>query len=497
MITSFGKKHPQQSGAALQSCPPPPGLDLTALFQSLETITNRLECLENQRNPVPQQLRQYGPRPRNPSRRVVGPCYKCGQMGHLQRNCPSNLPHPTRPVSQPPNTTPINFSFTSTPSSHSVPFVAGFVDAIPVTFLVDSGAAISLVRYDVLPPSLRSQVLNTQDATLAVSASGHSLDVLGRVSLPLDLDNVHVTHVFTVVQQLAVDALLCIDFLTFADAVVNCKKGCLSLGTVHIPFITPCRSCGDACPKHRETCSPSSVSSVTSPVMLIDTVEIPGRSVQFVQARLQLKDRQPLLHGTLEGLLEPSHSSAIPKHIMVARSLNKVNTDMSTYIQVTNVSPGKIQLSRDTPIGSFIPISNVFAVNINCKSEPVSNNPCINPPTVDLTSSALSPQEQEQLHEVLQSYHDVFATPNGPLGRTSAVQHHIRTTGPPIRQPMRRIPIALKDTVNYEVCKMLDSGVIRPSSSPWSAPLVMVQKKDNSWRFCIDYRKLNNVTDTS
>ena len=74
------------------------------------------------------------------------------------------------------------------------------------------------------------------------------------------------------------------------------------------------------------------------------------------------------------------------------------------------------------------------------------------------------------------------------------MKHEVRTTGPPIRQPRRRIPVALKDTVQHKVSKMLGSGVIRPSNSPWSAPLVMVRKKDNSWQFCVDYRKLNSVT---
>ena len=59
---------------------------------------------------------------------------------------------------------------------------------------------------------------------------------------------------------------------------------------------------------------------------------------------------------------------------------------------------------------------------------------------------------------------------------------------------MRRVPVALKDTINTEVNRMLEQNVIRPSCSPWSSPVVMVQKKDGSWRFCIDYRKLNAVT---
>ena len=59
---------------------------------------------------------------------------------------------------------------------------------------------------------------------------------------------------------------------------------------------------------------------------------------------------------------------------------------------------------------------------------------------------------------------------------------------------MRHQPMALQSTINAEVQKMLHQGVIQPSFSPWLSPVVMVKKKDGSWRFCIDYCKLNGAT---
>ena len=41
---------------------------------------------------------------------------------------------------------------------------------------------------------------------------------------------------------------------------------------------------------------------------------------------------------------------------------------------------------------------------------------------------------------------------------------------------------------------MLEQGVVKPSSSPWSSPIVMVKRKDGSWRFCVDHWKPNSVT---
>ena len=41
---------------------------------------------------------------------------------------------------------------------------------------------------------------------------------------------------------------------------------------------------------------------------------------------------------------------------------------------------------------------------------------------------------------------------------------------------------------------MLEQGVVKPSSRPWSSPIVMVKKKDGSWQFCVDYRKPNSIT---
>nr|GEW87393.1 retrovirus-related Pol polyprotein from transposon 17.6 [Tanacetum cinerariifolium] len=60
-------------------------------------------------------------------------------------------------------------------------------------------------------------------------------------------------------------------------------------------------------------------------------------------------------------------------------------------------------------------------------------------------------------------------------------------------KPYRHSPTQ-KDAIEIMVKELLESGVIRPSQSPFSSPIVMVKKKDGTWRMCIDYRKLNAQT---
>ena len=115
-------------------------------------------------------------------------------------------------------------------------------------------------------------------------------------------------------------------------------------------------------------------------------------------------------------------------------------------------------------------------------------------PDVNLESADLTEDQRDQLQNLLSEFSDVFSTPEGSLGRTNVVKHFIHIEGRPTRQPSRRLPEVLKPVVNSEVDKMLSQGVIQQSSSPWSSPIVMVQKKDGSWQFCIDYRKVNSHT---
>ena len=83
----------------------------------------------------------------------------------------------------------------------------------------------------------------------------------------------------------------------------------------------------------------------------------------------------------------------------------------------------------------------------------------------------------------------VFALDMLELGLTDLVSHTINTgDNPPIQQPVRRTPFALHEKMEELMQNMMAQGVIQHSSSPWASPLVIVEKRDGSYRFCVDYK---------
>ena len=81
------------------------------------------------------------------------------------------------------------------------------------------------------------------------------------------------------------------------------------------------------------------------------------------------------------------------------------------------------------------------------------------------------------------------------LGTFTAVKHHIDIChSKPIKQHMRRAPLGYANEEQDHLEKLLKAGVIEPSCSEWASPSVLVRKRDVYVRWCIDLRKLNNVT---
>ena len=81
------------------------------------------------------------------------------------------------------------------------------------------------------------------------------------------------------------------------------------------------------------------------------------------------------------------------------------------------------------------------------------------------------------------------------MERVSAYKHYINTNkAPPINLPPYRLPIEKRKEIQIQVDKMLTKNIIEASFSPDASPVVLVKKPNEKWRFCVDYRRLNEET---
>jgi len=100
-----------------------------------------------------------------------------------------------------------------------------------------------------------------------------------------------------------------------------------------------------------------------------------------------------------------------------------------------------------------------------------------------------------EIQALVDSFPDLF-TPPVDLPPSRACNHSIPLLpgASPVYIRPYRYPPSLKDEIERQVNEMLSQGIIQPSSSSFSSPVLLVKKKDGSYKFCVDFRHLNALT---
>ncbi|XP_028237019.1 uncharacterized protein LOC114416356 [Glycine soja] len=100
-----------------------------------------------------------------------------------------------------------------------------------------------------------------------------------------------------------------------------------------------------------------------------------------------------------------------------------------------------------------------------------------------------------EIQALLIRFSTLFQNPSGlPPNRDTDHHIHLLPHTNPVNVRPYRYPHYQKKEIEQQVNDMLQKGLIRPSTSPFSSPVLLVRKTDGSWRFCVDYRALNAVT---
>lgn len=164
-------------------------------------------------------------------------------------------------------------------------------------------------------------------------------------------------------------------------------------------------------------------------------------------------------------------------------------------LPITNLSKKELVFTRGNRFGSATPVCSFVDIDVNDSVFAMWEGE-IPEPKVEYWSK-LTKDELHRLQELVNEYRDCFSRGPSHVGCTDLIEHHIDTANarPIRRQPYRVSPVERK-VIAEQVNEMLEKEIICPSSSPWAFPVVLAKKKNGEWRFCVDYRSLNDVTVT-
>ncbi|UYV75117.1 hypothetical protein LAZ67_12002534 [Cordylochernes scorpioides] len=312
--------------------------------------------------------------------------------------------------------------------------------------LVDTGADLSVV-------DLRT-VLDTGHGISKLEKNcggpdGKKLDMVGSIFLIIKIDDKALLHKFVMLKMHLQTLILGRDFLKKMKAKIDCKQETIKY---------------DLTNNHNE--SNFEMLKIKSAK---DSI-VPECSIKLIKALVETEDG--------EYIIEESSKMFQTNGLRLARSLiNVINREKHIWITNPYPRPLKIMKNRTLAFGS-----SPAKINVSQEREVEENEE----PRFQISKN-LSPKEQKELKQVLERYGDLFSS---RLGRTNLAKHRIDIEdAKPIKHNPYRVRAKERDIIKEQIDEMLTEGIIRPSSSPWSFP-----KRDGKYIFCVDYRKLNNVT---
>jgi hypothetical protein len=357
---------------------------------------------------------------------------------------------------------------------------------VSTQFLIDSGSTISLLAHRVYQnfvgddrPVLEERPCDLRDI------NGSSLKVYGSANIVMTIGRSDY-QVPVAVCDITPDGVLGQDFLLQNVRKLDYEKYILHTSTDSIH------------------CHVGEGTRTVCRVMVEEKINIPGNSGVWVPVRI------PSVNYLATAGLIQSLPSLPEKGIHLTEGIIDTETvGQRRTVNIINCTDVPIVLYPQMELGTCVSISECKDIRKEqCASvsvdigqvEAVTGASSERLPEYlqdlwERSTVHLTQDEAESLAELLIQYQGVFAQSSDDIGFTDRIQHQIPTgDARPIKQPPRRLPFGKRQIERDAVHNMLERGVIEPSISPWASPVVLVTKKDGTARFCVDYRKLNDVT---
>ncbi|GBN45418.1 hypothetical protein AVEN_265883-1, partial [Araneus ventricosus] len=215
-------------------------------------------------------------------------------------------------------------------------------------------------------------------------------------------------------------------------------------------------------------------------VLAKEKTVIPPRSECLIQG-------VPEVSGKFRYAVTDFPSQVSQKGVLVAATLVDLKRE-AILVRVLNLDNKPKTVNKGAVIAMCEPMVDIVA-------RPQEFSESLRLPLILENLEGLNEEQRTAVQELLQEFQNLFSTSDSDVGSCNITQNRIDTGNHPlIKQCPRRLPLAKKEEKELLVKEMVDNGIIEKSSGPWASPIVLVKKKDGSKRFCVDYRKQNEIT---
>ena len=357
-------------------------------------------------------------------------------------------------------------------------YLKGRFDRNEHMMLLDTGCSHSVMPWSLYTALTEDSLSGwTESTTSGFLADGSAIRIQGMASVRFKIENTTFIHDFQIA-EIDGKILLGMDFFRRHRCVIDVHHYSITIG--------------------RQTlqCCDANGHPLIINVQSQRSVIVPPQSEKLIEGWLTRFKR-----GSTEGIVEARHNIV---GLLVATSLHKPDGP-NICIRVLNATDQEIVLKEGTVIGQFVPVEEVETVIPSDSNQPAFRTlntkkdeefPSHLSAYLEEWGQDLNDEQKGQLRTLLATNQDVFSKHNYDVGKTTLTKHEIPVhagTTPIKMHPYRQSPEQEKE-IERQLKQMVESGLVEPGRGAWSFPVVLAKKKSGEWRFCVDYRKLNQVT---
>ncbi len=408
-------------------------------------------------------------------------------------------------------------------------FVKILCNNTPQEALIDTGSAITIIHENLLNKIPHKNFIQKPKNHLSANCS--TVDIIGEILLEIKVKGITTQVIADVATNLITNLILGNDWIQSNNIYIMTPEKRIMIKKhgkkVSTPFIKP--------------------PNLNYPVTLVNYITLPPFSEQIIEAKIQ--------HGNITDALFEPNPKLQNKALYIANTLLKVQSERIRF-SVINATDHQKTLSEGTKMGIVTPIlaSVGLIITQNHSKERIpkgkacmmlipkgkeanANNDELKLRNIqettshekqhqchecyqyfttrnnlfkhlktkcypkeirerisELTAHISDNKQREQITNILWKYGKLFDTRKSSKINIT-LQNAIDTgTHRPIHTPPYRKSNKDQEILQQETDKLLRDGIIEHSTSPWSSPVVLVKKKDGTTRFCVDYRRLNQIT---